>query len=60
MLTIMVMREYRCRAISYPQFTNHRIYIGYCKAENNPGDPTELKNHSGNGIVVGFNDQCAD
>ena len=23
------------------------------KTENNPGDPTNLKNHSGNGIVVG-------
>ena len=38
----------------FPQLTNHRIYIGNCKAENNPGDPTELKNHSGNGIVVGL------
>jgi len=38
----------------FPKFSNYRIYIGYCKAENNPGDPTELKNHSGNGIVVGL------
>ncbi len=30
------------------------IYIGYCKAENNPGDPTNLNNHSGNGIIVGL------
>ncbi|MHC4480026.1 MAG: right-handed parallel beta-helix repeat-containing protein [Planctomycetota bacterium] len=29
------------------------IYIGHCVAENNPGDPTNLTNHSGNGIVVG-------
>jgi hypothetical protein len=29
------------------------LYIGYCLAENNPGDPTILDNHSGNGIVVG-------
>lgn len=29
------------------------IYIGHCKAENNPGDPTILDNHSGNGIIVG-------
>jgi hypothetical protein len=29
------------------------LYIGYCLAENNPGDPTILNNHSGNGIVVG-------
>jgi parallel beta helix pectate lyase-like protein len=30
----------------------HNIYIGNCIAENNPGDPTNLTNHSGNGIVV--------
>jgi hypothetical protein len=29
------------------------IYVGYCLAENNPGDPTILANHSGNGIVIG-------
>lgn len=29
------------------------FYIGYCVAENNPGDPTIKDNHSGNGIVVG-------
>jgi len=29
------------------------IYIRNCRAENNPGDPTKLDNHSGNGIVVG-------
>lgn len=28
------------------------IYIGYCTAENNPGDPTVLNNHSGSGILV--------
>jgi hypothetical protein len=33
--------------------SNHNIYIGYCKASDNPGDPTNLSNHSGNGIVVG-------
>jgi hypothetical protein len=32
--------------------SNRHIYIGYCRAENNPGDPTNLNNHSGNGIVV--------
>ncbi len=32
--------------------SNHKIYFGYCRAENNPGDPTNLTNHSGNGIVV--------
>jgi hypothetical protein len=29
------------------------LYIGYCVAENNPGDVQNLTNHSGNGIVVG-------
>jgi hypothetical protein len=29
------------------------IKISNCRAENNPGDPTKLDNHSGNGIVVG-------
>jgi hypothetical protein len=29
------------------------IQIINCRAENNPGDPTNLTNHSGNGIVVG-------
>lgn len=29
------------------------IYIGFCRTENNPGDPSNLTNHSGNGIVVG-------
>jgi len=32
--------------------SNH-INILNCRAENNPGDPTNLTNHSGNGIVVG-------
>ena len=29
------------------------IYITHCSTVNNPGDPTNLTNHSGNGIVVG-------
>lgn len=29
------------------------IYIGYCVADNNPGNPFNLDNHSGNGILVG-------
>lgn len=33
--------------------TVDNIYIGYCLAENNPGDPTRLDNHSGNGILLG-------
>jgi len=32
---------------------SENVYIGYCVAENNPGDPYNLTNHSGNGIVVG-------
>jgi len=33
-----------------------KIMISYCKAENNPGDPTMFDNHSGNGILVGVSD----
>ena len=29
------------------------VYIGYCTAENNPGSPMVLNNHSGNGILLG-------
>jgi len=32
--------------------SNHDIYIGFSRSEDNPGDPTNLTNHSGNGIVV--------
>ncbi len=32
------------------------IFIRDCKAEDNPGDPTMLDNHSGNGILVGVSD----
>lgn len=32
------------------------ILIRDCRAENNPGDPTRLDNHSGNGILVGVSD----
>ncbi len=34
------------------------LYIGYCIAENNPGDPTVTDNHSGNGILVGAVQNC--
>lgn len=42
---------------------SRNIRITNCRAENNPGDPTKLDNHSGNGIVVGhctnvLIDQC--
>jgi hypothetical protein len=33
-------------------YDNENIYIGYCVAENNPGDPTVLRGHSGNGILA--------
>lgn len=33
------------------------ILIDHCSAENNPGDPTNFTNHSGNGIVVS---QCTN
>ncbi len=33
--------------------TSRDIIITHCQAVNNPGDPTNLTNHSGNGIVVG-------
>lgn len=36
---------------------SRNIKILYCLAENNPGDPSNLKNHSGNGIVVS---QCTN
>lgn len=29
------------------------LYVAHCLAENNPGDPKNLSNHSGNGIVIG-------
>jgi hypothetical protein len=32
---------------------SRNLYIGDCRANNNPGDPKNLDNHSGNGIVVG-------
>lgn len=32
------------------------ILVKDCKAENNPGDPTNFDNHSGNGILAGWSD----
>jgi len=37
----------------YAKTESRNIKILNCRAENNPGDPTNLTNHSGNGIVVG-------
>jgi hypothetical protein len=31
----------------------HNLYIANCVAENNPGCPAVLNNHSGNGILIG-------
>jgi hypothetical protein len=36
--------------------SSRNIIIIACTAENNPGDPTKLDNHSGNGILVGMSD----
>ena len=37
----------------YQQRVSSNIHIINCTAYNNPGDPTALDNHSGNGILVG-------
>jgi hypothetical protein len=44
---ILAMGEYGKRDCS-------DIHISYCTAENNPGDPTNFTNHSGNGILTGY------
>ena len=33
-------------------YANRRVYVGHCKAYDNPGDPAFQKNHSGNGIMI--------
>jgi len=35
---------------------SRNILVTDCKAENNPGDPSILNNHSGNGILAGLSD----
>jgi hypothetical protein len=37
----------------YKKRLSANIKIVNCRADNNPGDPTNLENHSGNGILVG-------
>jgi hypothetical protein len=32
----------------------YNILIAHCRAENNPGSPAVLDNHSGNGIIAGY------
>jgi len=39
-----------------PNDRSKNIIVKDCKAENNPGDPTNLENHSGNGILAGLSD----
>jgi hypothetical protein len=39
-------------SVGYKQ-RSKRVHIEHCVAESNPGDPSNLTNHSGNGIVVG-------
>lgn len=34
------------------KYENHNVYIADCIASNNPGDPTVMRHHSGNGILV--------
>ena len=40
-------------AIGISVFESEDVRVSDCLAENNPGDPTRLDNHSGNGILVG-------
>lgn len=40
------------------RWISKNIYIGYCIAENNPGDPTILDNHSGSGILISGTDSA--
>jgi hypothetical protein len=37
----------------YQRRISNNIQIINCRADNNPGDPTNVDNHSGNGILVG-------
>lgn len=41
----------------YKKRISRNIHIIDCRADDNPGDPSNLKNHSGNGILVG---NCKD
>jgi hypothetical protein len=37
-------------------YAHSNVYVGYCKAYDNPGDPTFFENHSGNGILIDYID----
>jgi len=38
----------------YGKHSCDNVHVVNCTAENNPGDPTNLTNHSGNGIIAGY------
>lgn len=40
--------------ISSREPVSHDVYVGHSLLENNPGDPTVKRNHSGNGVVLGY------
>lgn len=39
-------------------YPTKNVYIGYCTANDNAGDPTNLDNHSGSGIIVSYTDSA--
>ena len=39
-------------------YPTKNVYIGYCTAHDNAGDPTILDNHSGSGIIVNHTDSA--
>ncbi|MCC6698531.1 MAG: right-handed parallel beta-helix repeat-containing protein [Candidatus Hydrogenedentes bacterium] len=45
-------------AVGNEQRWSEDVRIAHCIAENNPGDPENRDNHSGNGIVVGCVRNC--
>jgi hypothetical protein len=53
-LTNIRAHENGFAGISSGRTVSRDLYVGYSLAENNPGDPTIRKNHSGNGIVIGY------
>jgi hypothetical protein len=37
-------------------YAHTNVYVGYCRAYDNPGDPAFLENHSGSGILIDYID----
>jgi hypothetical protein len=33
-------------------YANGHVYVGYCRMDDNPGDPNYFRNHSGSGILM--------